>query len=250
MIFLNKLDRPGASFRSSLLSLLSHHLHPKPMALAIPIASFDPQDYNRAEPGICGLIDLVKWELWKWDAHGECMRFPLPNTVEDVVKIAALPASHPLLSHLIPARTALLDNIAMFSQELMETLLSLPPGPSSYLGVDSSAIMPHLRAACLRNEILPVLGGSATKHIGTELLLDYVGELLASPLDIKHDQQIKNPPVQLLAWKVGWDKRRGGMTFVRIYSGDCLTSSVEGPPHPVFSFSCRNSDQTDRPPQY
>ena len=35
MIFLNKLDRPGASFRSSLLSLLKHRLHPNPMPLTL-----------------------------------------------------------------------------------------------------------------------------------------------------------------------------------------------------------------------
>ena len=47
-MFLNKLDRAGASFHSSVLSLLAHRLHPKPMVLTLPIASFDPNDYALA----------------------------------------------------------------------------------------------------------------------------------------------------------------------------------------------------------
>jgi elongation factor G len=222
MIFLNKLDRMGASFKFSLQSLLSHRLHPKPMVLTLPVASFDPRDYDRAEPGIQGLVDLVKWELWKWNEHGEYTRIQLPREERELSEMSIFSTSHPLLPHLVPARAALLENLSMFSDELMNTLLSLPQGPSSYLSVDSTSILPHLRVCSLRNDILPVLCGSAVHHIGTELVMDYVGELLASPLDLDHDQQGRNPPVRLLAWKVVWDKRRGWMTFVRVYSGELI----------------------------
>jgi elongation factor G len=216
LVFFNKLDRPGASFRSSLLSLLSHGFHPKPMVLTLPVASFDPADYHRAEPGLQGLIDLVKWELWKWGSDGQAVRHQLPRSDEDLQNLSILPASHPIIPHLLPARTTFLDNLSMCSEELMDKLLS---SPSLYLTLESSDIMPHLRGASLRNDILPVLCGSAMKHIGTELVMDYVGALLASPLDIQHERQTNNSPVRLLAWKVSWDKRRGWMTFVRVYSG-------------------------------
>ncbi|KAG2130272.1 P-loop containing nucleoside triphosphate hydrolase protein [Suillus clintonianus] len=77
--FLNKLDRPGASFRSSLVSLLTHRLRPNPMVLALPIASFHTEDYMRAEPGIQALVDLVKRELWKWEEDGNSAILPLPD---------------------------------------------------------------------------------------------------------------------------------------------------------------------------
>jgi len=219
-MFLNKLDRPGASFKSSLLSLLDHRLHPKPMVLTLPVASFDPQDYARAEPGIQGLVDLVNWEVWKWDGDAvPPARHPLPRDIESLSRMDVLPSSHPILPHLMPARTALLENLSMFSQEFMESLLNLPSGPSSYLSVEPSAIMPHLRAASLRNDILPVLCGSAMKNIGTELVMNYVGELLASPLDVRLSTQSEAGPLRLLAWKVGWDKKKGWMTYVRVYSG-------------------------------
>lgn len=218
-MFLNKLDRPGASFRSSLLSLLAHRLHPKPMALTLPISSFDTGDYQRAEPGIQGLVDLVRWEVWKWNRDGQFSRRALPSSVDELQQTDIFPSNHPILLHLVPARTALLDNLSMFSEGLMEMLLNLPSTPSAYLTLTEDHILPELRAATLRNDILPVLCGSAFKHIGTDLVMDYVGALLPSPLDVMDKAPKRNEPLRMLAWKVAWDKRKGWMTFVRVYSG-------------------------------
>lgn len=219
MIFLNKLDRPGASFKSSLLSLLSNRLHPTPMVLTLPIASFDPSAYASAEPGIQGLVDLVNWEVWKWDEEGNSTRHPLPRKVDQLSELPFLPASHPIIPLLVPARSELLENISMKSEEFMESLIDLPTGPNAYLGLKAADIMPHLRDLTMRNEILPVVCGSAMKNIGTALVMDFVGELFPSPLDVHKDLQHRNAPVRVLAWKVGWDKRKGWMTFVRVYSG-------------------------------
>lgn len=219
---MNKLDRAGASLHSSLLSLLGHRLHPKPMVLTLPIASFDPQDYTRAEPGIQGLVDLVNWEIWKWPTEGEPSRHLLPTRIDELQQDKILPVSHPIRSHLVTARTSLLENLSMFSEDLMETLLNLPSDPSAYLSVKPSAILPHLRAATLRSEVLPVLCGSAFHHIGTELVMDYVGALLPSPIDVASEPPASDAPLRMLAWKVGWDKRKGWMTFVRVYSGQCI----------------------------
>ncbi|KAG5725002.1 hypothetical protein E4T56_gene12469 [Termitomyces sp. T112] len=226
IMFLNKLDRPGASFGASMVSLLSNRLHPHPLALVLPIASFDPLHYAQAEPGIQGLVDLVKWQVWKWDMEGKVSRHPLPRDDEAFSGFSLLPPSHPILPHLISARTHLLESLSMFSEELMEELLGLPSSPTAYLQVDSSSILRHLRKATIQNEILPVFGGSAMKDIGTDLVMDYIGELLASPLDVPHDSQVANAPVRMLAWKVAWDKKRGWMTFVRVYSGKVTRQSV------------------------
>lgn len=219
-MFLNKLDRAGASFGASLASLLTHRLHPHPLALVLPVASFDPQDYKRAEPGIQGLVDLVNWEVWRWDADGHYARHPLPTSAEDLaVGAGILHPSHPIIPHLVPARTQLLDRLAMSSDELMDALLDLPAGPQGYVAFNNALLLRHLRQATLRNQVLPVLCGAASKNIGTDLVMNYVGALLASPLDLEHDPELDKAPVRLLAWKVAWDKRLGWMTFVRVYSG-------------------------------
>ena len=208
-----------------MLSVLANRLHPRPMALALPIASFDPQDYTRAEPGVQGLVDLVKWEVWKYGPDGAPTVHPLPRVKEELERTELFPPSHPLVPHLLSARVTMLDNLAQVSEDLFETLLSLPEDPSSYLSVQATDIIPHLRAATLRNDILPVLCGSAFKHIGTELLMNYVGELLPSPVDVEPNPKAlaASAPLRMLAWKVGWDKRKGWMTFVRVYSGERLT---------------------------
>ena len=204
-----------------MLSVLANRLHPRPMALTLPIASFDPNDYARAEPGIQGLVDLVNWEVWKYDTEGPPAVHALPRTQTELEQCDLFPSSHPLVPHLLPARVSLLDNLAQVSESLFETLLDLPEDPSSYLSLQSSDILPELRAATLRNDILPVLCGSAFKHVGTELLMNYVGELLPSPVDVEPNPKAiaPNAPLRMLAWKVGWDKRKGWMTFVRVYSG-------------------------------
>lgn len=211
------MDRPGASFKSALSSILLHRLHPQPLSLVLPIASFNPLAYQQAEPGVQGLVDLVKWEMWRWDSGTQPSVEALPRSLADLTQ--AFEHKHPVPSHLVEARTQLLDNLAMHSEELMDTLLGLPSVPDAYLGVGTAQILPHLRRASLQNAVLPVVCGSAIRHIGTELVLDYAGELLASPLDVPHDPQTSNTPLHLLAWKVGWDPRKGWMTFVRVYSG-------------------------------
>ncbi|KAG6378681.1 P-loop containing nucleoside triphosphate hydrolase protein [Boletus reticuloceps] len=219
MLFVNKLDRPGASFRSSLLSLLTHRLHANPLVITLPLASMDPESYSRAEPGIEGLVDLVKWELWKWTEDGSHICQPLP-LVKDASELAEIfPTGHPIVPHLVPARTALLENLAMFSEDLMDRLLGFPLDPYSYLRVQPMEIIPHLRKATIKHQILPVLCGSAIKSIGTELVMDYIGHLLASPLDVRLQVESADAPLRLLAWKVAWDKRKGWMTFIRVYSG-------------------------------
>ena len=226
-MFINKLDRPGASVRDSLLSLLSHRLHPTPILIALPIASFNPETYSRGEPGIEGLVDLAKWEVWKWETGSKhATRYPLPTSQRELQNSRIFPPCHPLVDHLVVARTEFIDSIALLSPDLMSEIVEDDSNVGdAYLRVPSSMILSSLREITLQNGILPVFCGSALKHVGTELLMDYVGELLASPADIDklgHPAATlsKKPGlVQLLAWKVGWDKRKGWMTFVRVYAG-------------------------------
>ena len=194
------------------------------MTLTIPIASFNPKHYVDGEPGIQGLVDLIRWNVWKWGDDGLVSCHPLSRSEKELEKMDVFPNSHPILPHLVSARAQLLENLSMVSEEFMEYLLGTE-GSSSYLQVDDKLVMRHLRSAALSNLVLPVVGGSAMKHIGTELLMDFVGELFPGPLDV--DEGAQNSPLRLLAWKVNWDERKGWMTFVRIYSGTyaCFDSS-------------------------
>ena len=227
-MFINKLDRAGASLPSSISSILAHRLHPAPILLTLPVASFDPGLYGRGEPGIEGLVDLVKWEVWRWptnpDSDAKPERLQLPTTESELENHSLFPPSHPLTAQLLPAREALLDSLSLRSLELESAILEAPADTSPYLSVNSSQIIPSLRSLVAKREILPVFCGAAAKHVGTELLMDYVGELLASPRDVRLEGAVESgAKVQMLAWKVAWDKRKGWMTFVRVYSGMCAS---------------------------
>jgi elongation factor G len=156
----------------------------------------------------------------------DATRHPLPTSQTELQNNSIFPPGHPFLDHLVAARTEFIDSIALLSPDLLSEIVEDNSSTGdAYLRVPSSAILSSLRELTLQKEVLPVFCGSALKHIGTELLMDYVGELLASPADVDKLGQpaatISRKPglVQLLAWKVGWDKRKGWMTFVRIYAG-------------------------------
>ncbi|KZO97995.1 P-loop containing nucleoside triphosphate hydrolase protein [Calocera viscosa TUFC12733] len=229
MIFLNKLDRVGASLRGSLLSLLEHRLHRTPVLISLPLASPSSDHYKLAEPGIAGLVDLISLEAWWWDTP----QTESGNARRELLDLSLLSAGsahapfeqddHPLLDEILPARTRLIEALEE-DEPLMEELMLLSDAPSPispYLRLPGSSILPALRRATLGGHVLPVMGGSAFKHIGTELLMDFVGELLASPVDVrgKEGERGARGEVKLMAWKVGWDRMKGWMTFVRVYSG-------------------------------
>jgi len=221
MIFLNKLDRPGASLRESLKSIVSSGLHCHPMLLTIPVASFDESHYRSGEPGIAGLVDLVNWNVWRWNKGGESVVKELPRFREAFESPEVFPASHPLVPEIFTAREALIDGLSLHSAEFMDHFLSLPPSPSPYLLIPSSTVQSALRELSLKKAVLPVVCGAALRHIGTEVVLNFIGDLLASPVDVQGTmlESSHGSGAQVLAWKVAWDKQRGWMTFVRVYSG-------------------------------
>ena len=53
------------------------------MVLTLPVASFDPEDYARAEPSVQGLVNLVEWEVWRWSDNGEISRQQSPKNVQE-----------------------------------------------------------------------------------------------------------------------------------------------------------------------
>src|SRR4029078_6920024 len=121
---------------------------------------------------------------------------------------------------------ALIDAIAEFDDELMETYL-----------LDEESVTPDmirraLRAGPLASAITPVLLGSAFKNKGVQPLLDAVIDYLPSPLDVPAVQGIDpktedahgrpadpNAPFSALAFKVMSDPFVGKLTYFRVYSG-------------------------------
>lgn len=204
--FINKMDRVGANFQESLVSI-EKKLGGNPVALQLPIGSEDQ---------FVGVVDLVLTKAYVWTAASEDkgLNFETQDIPENIkVEVAA-------------ARELLIEKICETSDLLMEKYLE---------GIELSAdeIQTALRSAVIANKITPVLCGSAFKNKGVQPLLNAVLAYLPSPLDRddvvgldpnNEDKKLVcktdfESPSAALAFKIASDTFAGSMTFIRVYSG-------------------------------
>ena len=200
--FVNKMDRVGADF-FRVQEQMRSRLKGVGVPIQIPLGTED--DFH-------GVVDLVKMRAIRWDDETQGVKF----AYEDIP--ASLQESAQLW------RDKMIEAAAEGSAELTEKYLN-----GDALSEDE--IKQGLRARTIRNEIVPMLAGSAFKNRGVQAMLDAVIEYLPSPLDIPaiagHDEQ-DNPierhpsddePFAALAFKIMTDPFVGQLTFFRVYSG-------------------------------
>ena len=246
IVFVNKLDREGASLTRSVASIIETGLHARPMILQLPVFAFDAASTKEAT--LVGIIDLTARPL---QAHfyggraGEHIEVvPVKQAVEEGrVSPALAKEAH-------RGREALVEGIASLDEELLDAVLLLgddaDKGESTNGRVTAQQLRSAIRRLTTNGEILPVLCGSAQKGVGIRSVLDGVNWYLPAPSEagdsdaardralsagcvwgsvradeatVRSSISIHDPDISLLAFKVVWDKRRGPVTFVRVYSG-------------------------------
>jgi elongation factor G len=201
--FINKMDRTGADFFAAVQSMVDR-LGAHPVPVQVPIGQ---EEHHR------GVVDLVEMRSITW--------------VDDLgtkMELGAIPAE--LDEQANEYHHQLIDSIAEFDDELMETYL-----------LDEESVTPDLirralRKGTLANKITPVLCGSAFKNKGVQPLLDAVIDYLPSPVDVPPvhgvDPRTENElsrhaspdePFSALAFKVMSDPYVGKLTYFRVYSG-------------------------------
>ncbi len=204
--FINKMDRVGADFQSSLESI-EKKLNGKPVALQIPIGSEDQ---------FVGMVDLVLMKAYVWPVNSDDkgLKFEIQEVPEALIFEAQ------------KYREVLIEKICETDDVLMEKYLEGEV-------ISETEIQNSLRSAVIKNKLTPVLCGSAFKNKGVQPLLDAVLAYLPSPLD-RDDVVGLDPgneeksitcktdfdsPVACLAFKIAADSFSGSMTFIRVYSG-------------------------------
>ncbi len=199
--FVNKCDRTGAN-PEKVTRQLKEKLELNAHMLQMPIG---------LESELAGMVDLVTMKAVYFDgANGEVIR-------EETIPSA-------LLDDAVERREALLEELSMYSEELMEAVLE---GGD----IDNQLIWDAIRKGTLSLEFTPVLMGSAYKNKGVQSLLDAVERFLPCPtevtnmaLDLKNDEKefavSNNPedPLVALAFKLE-DGRYGQLTYIRTYQG-------------------------------
>ena len=203
LAFVNKMDRAGADF-GRVIAQMRSRLGAAAVAIQAPIG---------AEEAFEGVVDLVRMRALYWESES------LGAAVEE------REISPELLERCAKLREDLIAAAAEASDELTERYLENG-------SLDEDEIKRGLRARTLRNEIVPVLCGSAFKNKGVQALLDAVVEYLPAPIDVpavkgvgvdasfagerKADDQ---EPFAALAFKIATDPFVGSLAFFRVYSG-------------------------------
>jgi len=202
--FVNKMDRSGADFLG-VCKQVKEKLGSKAVALQLPIG---------AEENFKGVVDLINNRGIIWNENDKGMTFEEVPIPEDMKEEA------------YEYREKLLEAVAEYDETLIEKFFE---DPSSITEVE---ILTALRKAVIDMKIVPMVCGSSFKNKGVQTMLDYVMELLPSPLDkdvIIGTNPDTDEPVEIrpsesepfvgLAFKIATDPFVGRLCFVRAYSG-------------------------------
>jgi elongation factor G len=202
--FVNKMDRVGANF-FRVVDQVRNKLKANPIPLQHPIG---------AEEHFEGVVDLIKMKAIYWDEATQ------GNTFEE----RDIPAA--ILEECQKYREILVEAAAEASEELMNKYLETGE-------LTEAEIKQGVRARTLRNEIVPMLCGTAFKNKGVQAMLDAVIEFLPSPVDVPavkghlndaaETEAERKPddkePFSALAFKIATDPYVGTLTYFRVYSG-------------------------------
>jgi elongation factor G len=216
LAFINKMDRVGATFFKSYDHIRSR-LKGNPVPIQLPIGAEDKFE---------GVIDLVRMKAIYWDEASQGMKFELREVPADLKEEA------------LEWRSKMIEAAAEANEELMNKYLE-----GHELTVDEIKL--GLRIRTIKNEIVPMLCGTAFKNKGVQAMLDAVIDYLPAPTDIppvkghlENDQEAErkaddSEPFSALAFKIMTDPHVGQLTFFRVYSGvvntgDTIYNPVKG----------------------
>ena len=201
LAFINKMDRTGANF-DRVVQQLKDKLGCDAIPMQIPIGKEDKLE---------GVIDLVRMKALYFDGdNGE------------TVREEEIPADY--TAKAAEARQHMLEGLTMYSDTLMEKMLSEQP-------IAEDEIHAVVKAAVHGQSITPVFCGSAYKNKGVQPLLDAVVRYLPNPLErkviaknwSKPDEKFDldpdpKKPLVAMAFKIV-DDPYGQLTFMRLYQG-------------------------------
>jgi len=223
--FVNKMDRAGADFLD-VCKQVKEKLGSKAVALQLPIG---------AEENFKGVVDLINNRGIIWNEDDKGMTFteiPIPADMVEEAK---------------EYREKLLESVAEYDESLLEKYFADPNS------ITETEILKALRAATIGMAIVPMVCGSSFKNKGVQTMLDYVMELLPSPMDkdviigtnpdtneevaIKPDEK---EPFVALAFKIATDPFVGRLCFIRAYSGVLESGSY------VYNTRSENKERISR----
>ncbi len=205
--YVNKMDINGANYANA-IQMMKDRLHTNALPIILPIGKEDT---------FKGIVDVItrKAYIYLDDLGKEIDIQDVPADMKDAVE---------------EARSAIVEIAAESDDALMEKYFE-----DGDLSIEE--IKKGLRVATLAMKVTPVLCGSSYKNKGVQNLLDYIVDLLPSPIDVgamkgvntKGEEISREPsdeePFSGLAFKIMTDPFVGKLAFFRSYSGVLKTGS-------------------------
>jgi elongation factor G len=203
ILFVNKMDRLGASFEA-VLDQVRDRLGVTPAVVNYPVGESDTFD---------GVVDCLRGVRLRWSAEDRgrtVLEEPIPETER--------------------------ERYQQYRQELVEAVASHDDGVlAAFLSneeIPAAVLRAALRRLCLERKLFPVLAGASLRDQGIQPLLDAVVDYLPAPDEVlppvavrpASGQAVPRPPDPAapflgLVFKTHTDRERGKDSFVRIYSG-------------------------------
>ena len=210
LCYINKMDITGADFYN-VIHMIEDRLKATPVPLQLPIGK---------EADFIGLVDLIDRKSYVYDTGDQTgAKFEIKDVPADMV------------DQVEEYRNRLVEAAAEADEDLMEKYFE---GEE----LTKEEILKALRKRTIANEIVPVCCGSSYRNKGVQPMLDYIVDLLPSPLDIKPVQGVKpntkeplerkaedSEPFSALAFKIMTDPFVGKLAFIRVYSGELNAGS-------------------------
>jgi len=206
--FINKMDRSGADF-ARCVRMMSDRLKATPLLIQYPIGK---------EAEFEGVFDLVKMKRLTFTEESKGLELTesddIPAEFHDAI---------------LQARNDMIERLGEMDDSIMEKYVEGTEIPEA-------EVKRAIRELTIKNQITPVICGSAFKNKGVQPLMDAVVDYLPSPLDIPPMESVgKNgeagikiyaedeKPFTALAFKIMTDPFVGQLTFFRVYSGTLET---------------------------
>lgn len=202
IIFVNKMDKERADFYRS-LSDIEKSFGINPLPLFLPIGKEDT---------FKGLVDLIKMKAYIY-----------PNDASAEFQIEDIPAD--MLDDAQMYRNNLIEAISEMDDSLIEKFLE---GEE----FTEEEILKGVREATISKRFIPVVCGSATKNIGSKLLLESIINFLPSPLERERREAIDKKTGETIfidpedkelvgfVFKTFIDPFAGKLSLIRLYSGE------------------------------
>jgi elongation factor G len=205
LVMVNRMDRERADFFRTIESM-GKRLKGRLVPLQLPLG---------AEAGFKGVVDLVRMKAILY-ADGKPQEEEVPGDLSGQAR---------------EYREKLIEAVAETDDDLLAKYLEEG-------AIDEAEMLKALRTGIAAGQIIPVLGGAATRGIGTQLLADLIVESFPSPADrgevegteLKDKQPGRRAPdpkapVSALVFKTLSDSHVGKLSIFRVYSGSLRSDS-------------------------